>query len=104
MMVLWEKGELSVKELGESLYLDSGTLTPLLKRLEQKGLLTRKRSERDERSLEVRITEEGTKLRDLALTIPRDMGDCIKLTREEFRTLYSLLYKTLYSIENSMED
>ena len=104
MMVLWEKGELSVKELGESLYLDSGTLTPLLKRLEQKGLLTRKRSERDERSLEVRITKEGTKLRDLALTIPRDMGGCIKLTREEFRTLYSLLYKTLYSIENSMED
>ena len=104
MMVLWEKGELSVKELGESLYLDSGTLTPLLKRLEQKGLLTRKRSERDERSLEVRITKEGTKLRDLALTIPRDMGDCIKLTREEFRTLYSLLYKTLYSIEKSMED
>lgn len=104
MMVLWEKGELSVKELGESLYLDSGTLTPLLKRLEQKGLLTRKRSERDERSLEVRITKEGTKLRDLALTIPRDMEDCVKLTREEFRTLYSLLYKTLYSIEKSMEN
>ncbi len=63
MMVLWERREVNVKELGDCLYLDSGTLTPLLKRLEQKGLLSRERSREDERSLIVRITEAGDQLR-----------------------------------------
>ncbi|HAT02509.1 MAG TPA: MarR family transcriptional regulator, partial [Oribacterium sp.] len=74
MMVMWEKKSVNVKELGESLYLDSGTLTPLLKRLEKKGLITRERSKSDERALDVNITEEGEKMRDLAVSVPREMG------------------------------
>ncbi len=102
MMVMWEKKSVNVKELGESLYLDSGTLTPLLKRLEKKGLITRERSKSDERALDVNITEEGEKMRDLAVSIPREMGGCIRLTKEEAETLYRLLYKTLGCVEDSI--
>ena len=70
MMVLWENQTLSSKILGEKLYLDSGTLTPLLKRLEQKGYLTRERDSRDERNLLIRVTKEGMALRDRALDVP----------------------------------
>ena len=66
MMVMWDKKRLSVKELGEKLYLDSGTLTPVLKSLESKGLITRKRSTEDERVLMVEITEQGEKLKEKA--------------------------------------
>ena len=79
MMVLWDKESLSVKELGEFLYLDSGTLTPLLKKLEQKGYITRDRDSTDERVLKVKITESGLKLRDDALYVPEEMGNCIYL-------------------------
>ena len=102
MMVMWEKKSVNVKELGESLYLDSGTLTPLLKRLEKKGLITRERSKSDERALDVNITEEGEKMRDLAVSVPREMGGCIRLTKEEVETLYRLLYKTLGCVEDSI--
>ena len=95
MMVLWEQGCISVKELGQKLYLDSGTLTPLLKHLEQKGYLTRRRSEQDERVLLVEITEEGLALREKAVDIPQKMGACVRLTKEEAAVLYSLLYKLL---------
>ncbi|WP_264930940.1 MarR family winged helix-turn-helix transcriptional regulator [Streptomyces sp. A012304] len=71
MLVLWEEGTLPVKRLGEHLRLDSGTLSPLLKRLESAGLVRRERSTRDERSVEVRLTEEGTALRERALRVPR---------------------------------
>jgi DNA-binding MarR family transcriptional regulator len=71
MLVLWEHGDLPVKKLGEHLRLDSGTLSPLLKRLEAAGLVRRERSARDERSVEVRLTEEGTALRERALQVPR---------------------------------
>jgi DNA-binding MarR family transcriptional regulator len=71
MLVLWEEGELPVKKLGEHLRLDSGTLSPLLKRLESAGLVRRERSARDERSVEVRLTEEGTALRERAVRVPR---------------------------------
>ncbi|MGN8817402.1 MarR family winged helix-turn-helix transcriptional regulator [Oribacterium sp. HCP28S3_H8] len=103
MMVLWERHEINVKALGECLYLDSGTLTPLLKRLEQKGLVTRERSHEDERSLIVRITEAGMKLRDQAVDIPVKMGGCVHLKPEEMHTLQKLLYKTLGCIEESMK-
>lgn len=103
MMVLWERREVNVKELGDCLYLDSGTLTPLLKRLEQKGLLSRERSREDERSLIVRITEAGDQLREHAARIPGEMRGCIQLAPEEMRVLYTLLYKVLNSIEESME-
>lgn len=95
MMVLWEKKSQSVKELGKSLYLDSGTLTPVLKKLEAKGYIIRKRSEVDERSLIVTITEKGEKLKEEAVSIPEKMGRCVSMDPEDVRTLYKLLYKTL---------
>ncbi len=98
MMVMWEKKEISVKALGEYLYLDSGTLTPLLKTLEKKGYVRRTRSSEDERVLIVSITDEGMELRNKAVDIPMKMGSCIGITADEARTLYSLLYKVLGSI------
>ncbi len=95
MMVLWERGSVSVKELGEALYLDSGTLTPLLKKMEAKGLLTRRRSTEDERSLIVTLTDVGRDLRDKALDVPAKMSRCVVLSREESQELYRLLYKLL---------
>ena len=95
MMVLWEEGCISVKELGQKLYLDSGTLTPLLKHLEQKGYLTRHRSEQDERVLLVQITDAGRALQDKAVAVPQQMGACVRLTQEEAAVLYRLLYKLL---------
>ncbi len=95
MMVLWEKKRVSVKDLGESLYLDSGTLTPLLKRMESDGLVSRARSSEDERSLIVTITAKGEELKKEAIEIPSKMISCINLPPEEAKTLYSLLYKVL---------
>lgn len=71
MLVLWERGDLPVKKLGEHLRLDSGTLSPLVKRLEGAGLVRRERSAQDERSVQVRLTEEGVALRERALQVPR---------------------------------
>ncbi|MBY0417263.1 MAG: MarR family transcriptional regulator [Pararheinheimera sp.] len=70
MLVLWQQPELNVKELGEKLYLDSGTLTPLLKRLENKGLVSRNRSAQDERVVQIRLTEQGKALKTHASHIP----------------------------------
>ena len=95
MMVLWEQGSTTVKELGNALYLDSGTLTPLLKTMEAKGLITRRRSEADERSLIVSLTAEGEALKDKALSVPRQMASCVCLEPEEARELYRILYKLL---------
>ena len=95
MMILWEQGECNVKELGECLYLDSGTLTPLLKKLESKGLLQRHRKEEDERNLVVSLTDEGWALREKAVTIPPRMGACVNLSLEEAMTLKALLSKLL---------
>jgi DNA-binding MarR family transcriptional regulator len=95
MMVLWEHRTVTVKELGERLYLDSGTLTPLLKRLEAKGLLTRERSAEDERVVNVIITDAGVKLREQAVEVPAKMAKCMPLSQEEALTLYGLLYKIL---------
>ena len=97
MIVMWEKREINVKELGNCLYLDSGTLTPLLKKLEQKGYVTRQRSEKDERNLIVRITETGMNLREEAVKIPEQMGKCVNLSPEESMNLYQILYKLLGS-------
>lgn len=95
MMVLWEKGSVSVKELGEKLFLDSGTLTPLLKNLEKKGLLTRSRSKEDERVTIAELTEEGKALREKAVTVPAQVLGCVKLEPEDAIQLYQLLYKVL---------
>ncbi|MBQ9106534.1 MAG: MarR family transcriptional regulator [Clostridia bacterium] len=95
MMVLWEKRTLTVKEVGEYLYLDSGTLTPLLKKLEAKGLVSRNRSVEDERALCVSVTPLGEKLREKAVEIPEKMAGCIGLNGEDALELYRLLYKIL---------
>ena len=99
MMVLWEKKSVTVKELGAVLHLDSGTLTPLLKKMEAKGLLTRRRSTEDERSLIVSLTEQGEALRERAVDIPAKMPKCVNLEPEEARELYRLLYKLLQQAE-----
>lgn len=97
MMVLWDRKAVTVKELGETLYLDSGTLTPLLKKMEAKGLITRQRSKTDERSLVVSITEAGEELKEQAKYVPMGIAECVQLSPEEAATLYSLLYKVLES-------
>ena len=95
MMALWEEGGMSVKALGERLYLDTGTLTPLLKGMEKKGLITRRRSETDERSVIVAPTEAGLALRKQALAVPEKVGGCIPLAAEDTAKLYSLLHQLM---------
>ena len=104
MMVLWEFRSLNVKELGEKLYLDSGTLTPVLKKLESKGFITRERSEKDERNLLVTITRAGENLRSQAVGIPSKMSACANITSEEAQVLYKLLYKLLGNISDAGTD
>ena len=95
MMVFWEKKTTNVKELGNSLFLDSGTLTPVLKSLEGKGLVRRRRSELDERMLVVEITPEGEALKDKAKDVPIAMMQHFNLPVEDAMELYRLLYKLL---------
>ena len=95
MMALWEYKSLSVSRLGERLYLDSGTLTPLLKRLAQKGLINRERSAQDERQVLVTLTHAGEALKEKAIEIPSKIGRCLNLNAEEAAALYRLLYKVL---------
>lgn len=95
MMVMWENESISVKELGDRLYLDSGTLTPVLKSLEKKGYVSRNRSKEDERVLIVSITDLGLKLKEQAVDIPGKIGSCVSLPAEDAKKLYELLYKVL---------
>ncbi|MFG2788876.1 MarR family winged helix-turn-helix transcriptional regulator [Streptomyces sp. NPDC048419] len=91
MLVLWEHGDLPVKKLGEHLRLDSGTLSPLLKRLETAGLVRRERSARDERSVEVRLTAEGTAMRERAEQVPRRIATATGFDVDEIRQLRTRL-------------
>ena len=95
LLVLWEQGTVSVKELGEKLYLDSGTMTPVLKKLESKGFVTRQRSTADERNLVVTITESGEALKDKAVTVQAEIAKCSNLEPDEAAMLYRILYKML---------
>jgi DNA-binding MarR family transcriptional regulator len=95
LLVLWENAEASVGELGKRLYLDSGTLTPLLKKLEAKGLIKRQRSTADERVVLVSLTAAGLDLREQAAAIPAKVGACISLDQGDAAQLYTLLYKSL---------
>lgn len=99
MMALWESRSLSVKEIGERLYLDSGTLTPLLKKMETQGLVSRARSAADERSVIVTLTDKGEALKQRALEVPAKMSKCIPLSQQEAKTLYNLLYRVLQTVE-----
>ena len=103
MMALWQYGDLSVKELGQVLRLDSGTLTPLLKKLEAKAFLKRKRSRQDERVVMVTLTDTGKALRDEAVHIPRRLSEAAGpiFDVEETRQLRMLLNKLLEAIDNA---
>ena len=103
MMVLWEEKEINVKSLGSKLFLDSGTLTPLLKKLELKGYIKRSRATEDERNLIIKITEKGMDLRKKAKTIPKAISKCVNLTPEEATNLYKTLYKILDTIDVGKE-
>lgn len=98
MMALWEHDDVPVKELGKRLYLDSATLTPLLKRLEKHGYVTRRRSDKDERSVIITLTQKGHDLRERALLVPRCISNCINMTPEELMQLKSLLDKILETL------
>lgn len=87
LIVLWERKECTVKELGEALYLDSGTLTPLLKRLQNAGLIYRERSTQDERKVMISLTDEGNALREKALSVPESMRSMICMSHEHFHSL-----------------
>ena len=101
MMVLWEKQTVSSRELAECLHLDYGTLTPVLKRLEHAGYLRRTRSPEDERLLTLTLTEDGSKLRGKAVSIPPAVAEIMGLTGEEFRVLYALTNKALRNMEKN---
>lgn len=95
MMVLWEKRRVNVKELGKCLFLDSGTLTPVLKKMEDKGYVTRNRAKEDERNLIISITEKGVQLKSKAKNIPKKIGKCINLSKKEAMEMYKIMYKLL---------
>ena len=94
-LALWEHDNSTVGDLCRMLYLDNGTVTPVLKKMEESGYLKRVRSEDDERVVTVSLTEEGWAMREKAADIPGMMGNCGSLTGEEAGHLYSILYKLL---------
>lgn len=95
LLVLWENNDMNVKELGEKIFLDSGTLTPLLKNLEKKGYIIRTRNKNDERNLVVSLTKKGKNLKDDAVNIPNQIGKCININKDDALTLYKILYDIL---------
>lgn len=95
LLALWENDRITVKELGERLYLDSGTLTPLLYKLENKGYIIRNKSDKDGRELVVCVTPEGRKLKEKALSIPQSIAKCISLEKDEAITFFKILRKVL---------
>jgi len=99
MMAMWEKPKCPMNDLGKTLYLDSGTLTPVLKSLESKGFISRERSKDDERAVIVSLTPEGIALRDRAVNVPGMMASCVDIDAEDAKTLYSILYKILDKIK-----
>lgn len=103
MMVLWEHGGMTEGELGRLVHLDSGTLAPLLKRLEKQGLLRRIRPDSNERKLFLSLTDEGESLKDKAVHIPPAMQGCIDLPGEELLELKYLLDRALIRMESKKE-
>ena len=94
-LVLWEKDGVSVTEIGEKLMLDNGTLSPLLKKMEQAGYVERRRSREDDRVVEITLTEAGRALQEKAKDIPANVAGCIDLPPEKARALYALLYELI---------
>ena len=95
MMVLWETPCISSRQLGRRLFLDSGTLTPVLKKLESMGYINRKRDEKDERNLILTLTEAGEALKERAALIPPQMSACIRMDPQDAIQLYTLLHRLL---------
>ena len=98
MMVVWEDERVSVKEMGKKLFLDSGTLTPVLKTLEKKGLIERTRSKEDERNLIVTLTPSGKALKDKAVDIPTKMGGCLNISPEDAMELHNILHRIMETL------
>ncbi len=101
MMVMWEENVISFKDLGKKLFLDSGTLTPVIKNLEKKGLVTKTRSNVDERNVDVSITEKGIALKEQAKEIPQKMLCAYNLPKEDIMQLYTLTHNILDHISNN---
>lgn len=95
---MWEKKTINVKSLGEALYLDSGTLTPLLKKMEKEGLVKRQRSEEDERNLIITLTDKGEALKEKAIVIPVKIGSCLQINEDDAINLHRILNKILSNI------
>ncbi|MBR4683226.1 MAG: MarR family transcriptional regulator [Spirochaetia bacterium] len=102
MMVLWEWGDMTEWDLGQKVHLDSGTLAPLLKRLETAGLLSRTRMDGNERKLLLSLTDKGKKLKEKAVEVPKAMHGCIKLPQAELIQLKTLLEKALSNMEEKI--
>ena len=100
LLVLWEKDGISVTEIGEKLMLDNGTLSPLLKKLEQAGYVSRRRSREDERVVVIALTDAGKVLQERAKDVPKQVAGCIDLSPEKAQTLYTLLYELLDNQKN----
>ena len=94
-LVLWEKDGITVSEICEKLKLDSGTVSPLLKKLQQAGYIRKVRSEADDRVVEITLTEEGRALQEKAKDVPLKVASCIELAPEKAKMLYELLYELL---------
>ena len=103
-LVLWEKDGIPVSEIGDKLMLDNGTLSPLLKKLEQAGYLVRRRSSEDERVVMITLTEQGKALQEKVKDIPLKVGGCIDLSPEKARMLYTLLYELIDSRKGKMKE
>ena len=99
LLALWEYGKTTVGELCRALYLDCGTLTPLLKKMEENGWVVRTRSKGDERVVNVSVTDAGWKLREQVKELPEQVGGCIAMPREGLYTLYTLLRRLLETVE-----
>ncbi|MEO7049592.1 MAG: MarR family transcriptional regulator [Ferruginibacter sp.] len=100
MVVLWENGSMNISKIGKFLHLDNGTLTPLLKRMEQTGFLIRVRSSSDERMVQISLTEKGTELRKKANHIPHAIQDCIGISKEKSAQLLSGLNEIIDKFKN----
>ena len=98
MMVLWEKESINIKDLGRQLFLDSGTLTPVVKKLEAKGYISRNRCADDERCVIVNLTKEGEKLAESASDVPCKMSQCALLDEKDSKELARILHKMMGKI------
>ena len=103
LLILWERDGLSVKDLGDRMFLDSGTLTPLLRKLEEKGYVSRTRDPADERSVVVTLTPEGKNLREKAVDIPASVGACMNISEQDAVALYGILGRLMGTFADSQK-